>query len=165
MDRLHDILCDIPGYFEDIDAIGKWTQCEPEKKHFLAGFRKRVFASLETLYNWLWEWEKNFPASTYLISPKGLDPETSFPLPPSPFQSVIWFANPYRANELMTYNATRLLLARSLELSGVNIDQPTYTNVSDPLLPMEGTRHDVAIEICRWRIIISTVIDGVRGLS
>lgn len=149
LDKLHDMLCDIPGYLEEIDLLGKWTQEMPKKNESLAAFRKKVFASLDTLHNWRWEWEKDFPGSTYTISPRGLDPETSRPLPPSPFQSVIWFTNPYRANELMTYNVVRLLLTRLLELTGVNIDQPESPDFSDPLLPMEGARHDVAIEICR----------------
>lgn len=149
LDNLHDILCDIPGYLEDLDNLGNWPPGRTGKEDFLASVRKRILTSLESLYSWRWEWEKDFPASTYTISPNGLDPETSRPLPPSPFQSVIWFVNSYRANELMTYNAIRLILTRSLELSGLNPEVANTTIASDPLLPKEGTRHDVAIEICR----------------
>jgi hypothetical protein len=149
IDKLHDILCDIPGYLEDIDLLGKWTRDSSDKENFLTKLRERLLASLNALYSWRWEWEKDFPASTYSVSPNGLDPETSLPLPPSPFESVLWFVNPYRANELMTYNSIRVILTRSLQLIGINTDNPSSAYVSDPLLPMQGTRHDVAVETCR----------------
>lgn len=132
-----------------MDLLGKWSVNLLHKEEFLTRLRERLLASLQALYSWRWEWEKDFPASTYSVSPNDLDPETFLPLPPSPFESVLWFANPYRANELMTYNAIRVMLTRLLELIGVNTDNTESTYFSDPLLPMEGTRHDVAVEMCR----------------
>jgi hypothetical protein len=117
---------------------------------FKAAFCSRVLSVLEALYSWRWDWEQKFPNSTYLISPGDLDNKISLPLPPSPFKSIIWFASPTRAAELMTYNAIRLIATRALEMVGVQIDMPSSDiSISDPLLPMEGTRHDVAVEICR----------------
>lgn len=117
---------------------------------FKLAFCSRVFATLEALYSWRWDWEQKFPNSTSLISPANLDHETSLLLPPSPFKSIIWFTSPHRAAELMNYNAIRLIATRALEVVGVQIDMPSSNiPISDPLLPMEGTRHDVAVEICR----------------
>jgi hypothetical protein len=149
-DELQDILCDLPGFLEDIDKIMTWNPDELGREEFITAFCSRVFATLETLYSWRWDWELNFPNSTYLISPSDLDPVTPLPLPPSPFKSIIWCTSPHRAAELMNYNAIRLIATRTLEMAGVQIDIPSSDlPVSDPLLPMEGTRHDVAVEICR----------------
>lgn len=149
-DELQDILCDLPGFLEDIDKIMTWNPDELGREEFTTAFCSRGFATLETLYSWRWDWELNFPNSTYLISPSDIDLVTPLPLPPSPFKSIIWCTSPHRAAELMNYNAIRLIATRTLEMAGVQIDiSSSDLPVSDPLLPMEGTRHDVAVEICR----------------
>ncbi|EPS32070.1 hypothetical protein PDE_07029 [Penicillium oxalicum 114-2] len=149
-DELQDLLCDIPGHVEGVDQFLSWSTDERSKAEFRSALCARIFATLEALYSWRWKWEQEFPRSTYLIAPGGLDPETHQPLPPSPFSSVIWFSDPYRAGELMTYNAGRLIVTRALETIGVCIDTPPSDEPrNDPLLPMQGTRYDVAVEICR----------------
>lgn len=150
MDKLHDFLCDLPGLLDDVDKILAWNAEEPGKEDFRAAFYSRALAILKALYSWRWDWEQRFPNSTSLISPADIDSERSQPQPPSPFKSIIWFFNPDRAAELMNYNAIRLIATKALETVGLQMNTPT-TNipVSDPLLPIEGTRHDVAIEICR----------------
>jgi hypothetical protein len=150
LDELHDFLCDLPGITEDVDRILTWNSNESGMEEFKAAFCSRVLATLEALYSWRWDWEQKFPNSSSLISPTDLDHETSLVLPLSPFKSIIWFTSPHRAAELMNYNAVRLIATRALEVVGVQIDKPSSNiPISDPLLPMEGNRHDVAVEICR----------------
>lgn len=133
-----------------MDQVVRWPPDTPGLDEFKAAYGGRVFATLEGVYAWRWEWEKKFPNATYLIAPEDLDPETAMGLPPSPFQSIIWFENAYRATDLILYNCIRLIATRSLEISGIHIDVPlSETNSSDPLMPMQGTRHDVALEMCR----------------
>ncbi|KAJ5289480.1 uncharacterized protein N7443_009733 [Penicillium atrosanguineum] len=147
---LHDHLSDLPGFLEDMDRVVNWPADEPGLDDFKAAYGGRVYATLEAVYAWRWDWEQRFPHATYLISPKDLDPEATLGLPHSPFESIIWFPNGYRATELITYNCIRLIATRALEISGISIDIPlTEANSTDPLMPMQGTRHDVAIETCR----------------
>lgn len=127
-----------------------WPTHKPGLDDFKAAYSGRVYATLEAVYAWRWEWEQRFPNATYLISPKDLDAEVTSGLPHSPFQSIIWFSNAYRATELITYNCIRLIATKALEVSGISIDIPlSEVNSTDPLMPMQGTRHDVAVETCR----------------
>ncbi|KAJ5370292.1 uncharacterized protein N7496_006384, partial [Penicillium cataractarum] len=146
-EELQDLLCDLPGYLEDIDKIFTWNPKKSGKEELAKDLCSRVLTTLEALYAWRWDWEQKFPNSTYLISPRDLD-VSSIRLPPSPFESIIWFTSPHRAAELMTYNAIRLITTRTLEMFGIDMPSSDIF-ISDPLLPMEGTRHDVAVEICR----------------
>jgi hypothetical protein len=149
-DRLQDMMCDLPGFLEDIDRYLAWPPDKPGREEFKAAYCQRVSATLEALYTRRWDWQQKFPDATTLISPNDLDPEVSMPLPPSPFQTIVWFTDPYRAAELMTYNAIRLIMTRSLEMAGIQVDTSSSSvATSDPLLPMQGSRHDVAVEICR----------------
>ncbi|KAJ5684715.1 uncharacterized protein N7477_001060 [Penicillium maclennaniae] len=148
--HLHDYLSDLPGFLEDMDRVVNWPAYEPGLDDFKAAYGGRVYATLEAVYTWRWDWEQKFPNATYLISPKDLDAEVTLGLPHSPFQSIIWFSNAYRATELITYNCIRLIATRALEISGISIDIPlSEVNSTDPLMPMQGTRHDVAVETCR----------------
>lgn len=149
LEELQDLLCDLPGYLEEIDKLCAWNPNKSGREKSAKAFCSRVFTTLEALYCWRWDWERKFSNSTYLISPRDLD-ATSTLLPPSPFENIIWFTSPHRAAELMTYNAIRLITTRALEMFDVRVDMPSSNIlISDPLLPMEGNRHDVAVEICR----------------
>lgn len=149
-DELHDMLCNIPGLLEDMDQILLWPRAKPGREESKAAYGGRVFAALEELYSWRWDWQEKFPNAAYLISPNDLDPETSQPLPPSPFESIIWFHESYRATDLMTYNTIRLITTMALEIAGVHLDVHLLSpHMAGPLMPMEGARHDVAVEICR----------------
>lgn len=151
--HLQDHLSDLPGFLEDMDRVVNWPSNKPGLNEFKAAYGGRVYATLEAVYAWRWDWEQKFPNATYLISPEDLEAETTFRLPRSPFQSIVWFANAYRATELITYNCIRLIATRALEISGLTIDIPlSETNSTDPLMPMQGTRHDVAVETCRMMI-------------
>ncbi|KAJ5637674.1 hypothetical protein N7490_007553 [Penicillium lividum] len=150
VERLHDFLVDIPGILEEMERLLAWDPNLPGREEFKEKHCQRTFRTLEELYSWRWDWQREFSNSTYLIRPTDLDFEDSFLLPSSPFETVIWFSTPYRATELIMYNSIRLLLTMALETAGIDIEVPASVNgVNDPLLPMQGSRHDVAVEICR----------------
>lgn len=133
-----------------MDRVIQWPPDKPGLDEFKAACSGRIFATLEAVYAWRWEWEQKFPNSTYLIAPDNVDREAVLGLPPAPFKSIIWFASANRATELILYNCIRLVATRALEISGIHIDVPlSETNSTDPLMPMQGCRHDVAVEICR----------------
>lgn len=146
-DLLDDILCDIPGILEDLSAALSQHPNVPGNTEFTTWYIPRVLSTLEALYSWRWTWELEFPNSTFITTPVHSDSIQS--LPPSPFKSIIWFSNPHRATELILYNAMRLILTRSLEIAGLRQDTNQQQEVNDPLLPMEGNRHEIATEICR----------------
>ncbi|CAG8898353.1 unnamed protein product [Penicillium egyptiacum] len=148
-DLLHDILCDIPGKLQDQSDAILWDPNIPGKEDVTSRFISRVFSTFEALYSWRWSWESFFPYSTFTTKPIEYSSSDPISLPPSPFESVIWFSGPDRATELIVYNALRLILTRALQVAGVQLDNVQLEGVSDPLLPMQGSRNDVAIGICR----------------
>ncbi|CAG8022385.1 unnamed protein product [Penicillium olsonii] len=145
-DLLHDVLCDIPGILEDLSSALVRDPNVPGNLDFTSRFIPRVLSTLDTLYSWRWNWESQFPKSTFITNPIKYN---DIPLLPSPFKSIIWFANPHRATELIVYNAIRLILTRSLQIAGIQQEHFQPQVLSDPLLPMEGNRNDIATEICR----------------
>ncbi|CAG8936161.1 unnamed protein product [Penicillium salamii] len=147
-DTLHDVLCDIPGILEDLSGALSWTPNVPGNIEFTSWFIPQVLSTLESLYSWRWDWQSRFPNSTFITTPVeyGID---TISLPPSPFKSIIWFSDPNRATELIVYNALRLMLTRTLQIVGVQQEDIQLQGASDPLLPMEGNRNDIATEICR----------------
>lgn len=148
--QLHDYLCDLPGFLEDTDRAAQWPPDKPGLEEFKTAYCGRAFATLEAVYAWRWDWEQKFPNATYLVAPEDLDREAALGLPPAPFKSIIWFANAYRATELILYNCIRLIATRVLNISGVHIDVPlSEMDSTDPLMPMQGGKHDVAVEVCR----------------
>ncbi|KAJ5212591.1 uncharacterized protein N7498_004237 [Penicillium cinerascens] len=148
--HLHDHLSDLPGFLEDMDRVIQWPPGKPGLDEFKAACSRRIFATLQAVYAWRWKWEQKFPNSTYLIASDNVDREAVLGLPPAPFKSIIWFASANRATELILYNSIRLVATRALEISGIHMDVPlSGTNPTDPLLPMQGCRRDVAVEICR----------------
>ncbi|KAJ5335266.1 hypothetical protein N7452_007669 [Penicillium brevicompactum] len=146
-DLLDDILCDIPGILEDLSTALSQHPNVPGNTEFTTWYIPRVLSTLEAIYSWRWTWELEFPNSTFITTPVHSDSIQC--LPPSPFKSIIWFSNPHRATELILYNAMRLILTRSLEIAGLRQDTNQQQDVNDPLLPMEGNRHEIATEICR----------------
>lgn len=147
--ELHDIMVDVPGILEDIDRLVAWDPEVPGRKEFRDNYAHRVFETLNQLYSWYWDWLQKFPHATFTLQNTDLDPETALPLPQSPFESILWFTVPYRGTELITYNAIRLILMICLELLGLLSPTPPSPEKNDPLWPMQGTRHDIAVEICR----------------
>lgn len=148
-DLLQDIMCDIPGILQDQGEAALWHPSDPRKEEFTFVFIPRMLSILEVLYSWRWNWESQFPNSTFITTPIDYISSGPISLPPSPFKSVIWFQDPHRAVELIVYNAILLILIRALQIAGADLDNIQLEGFSDPLLPMQGNRNDIAIEICR----------------
>ncbi|KAJ5946676.1 hypothetical protein N7454_003515, partial [Penicillium verhagenii] len=149
-EKLHDFLVDVPGILEDMEHLSSWKEGVPGREEFAHNHCQRAFMTLQGLYAWRWEWQRQFPNATYPIRPTDLHPEDFSLLPSSPFETVIWFTEPSRATELIGYNAIWLIVTMALEKAGIDIEvSQSLSEVSDPLLPMQGNRHDVAVEICR----------------
>jgi hypothetical protein len=142
-------MCDIPGILQDQSDAILWRPSLPGKGEFTSGFIPRVLSTLEALDSWRWNWESRFPNSTFIAKPIEYNSSGPISLPPSPFDSVIWFRDPHRAVELIVYDAIRLILIRSLQIAGTDLENVQLGGFSDPLLPMQGTRNDIATEICR----------------
>jgi hypothetical protein len=148
-DLLHDIMCDVPGILQDQSEAILQDHNAPGNAELTSGFVPKVLSTLEALYSWRWDWEAQFPNSTFITQPPDYIYSGVSSLPPSPFQTVIWFRDPHRAVELIVYNALRLILIRSLQIAGVDPDHARLEGSNDPLLPMQGNRNDIATEICR----------------
>lgn len=105
---------------------------------------------LERLYAWRWEWEEEYGkhGAVFKVPMDELDP-TAFSWFPSeiPFKTVFWFSERYRSTELLNWMAVRLFLDRGLEIAGVEME--VLPHGDDPLLPMQGDRHDMAVDVCR----------------
>lgn len=142
-------MCDIPGIIQDQSDAVLWDPNVPGKDEFTSGFIPKVLSTIEALYSWRWNWQSRFPDTTFVTKPAVYSPSSSIALPKSPFDSVIWFRDPHRAIELMVYNAIRLILIRCLQIAGADLDKVQLGGINDPLLPMQGNRNDIAIEICR----------------
>ncbi|KAJ5610848.1 hypothetical protein N7510_007567 [Penicillium lagena] len=146
-DRVLDILCDIPGILEDYDrALDPMT---PNQAQFTAELCTKILSTMDALYNWRWAWQEEFPNATYLTVPNNASSPGSMQLPPSPFQTVIWFQDPLRATELSFYDSLLLILQGMCERFGIGMEPSFVPLMSDPLLPMQGTRMDTTREICR----------------
>lgn len=104
---------------------------------------------MDALYDWRWAWQDEFPDATYLTVPNNADSPGSKQLPPSPFQTVIWFHDPLRATELSFYDALLLILQSMCELFKISMEPSFAPLMSDPLLPTQGSRMDTTLEICR----------------
>ncbi|KAJ5116230.1 hypothetical protein N7456_000578 [Penicillium angulare] len=152
--HLFDQLSDCGGIIEDSDLFRAWSPDVPGKEQFRLTLARRVHLALEELFAWRWEWAKQFPDATYLVSISSLDPqEVSFLPSLCPFKTAIWFHNDHRATEMLMYNTCRLILQRALDELGEEMITPIPTpNPSDPLLPGQGNRHDIAVESCRMSI-------------
>ncbi|KAJ5527800.1 hypothetical protein N7513_011959 [Penicillium frequentans] len=150
IERLHDCLVNVPGIVEDMERLLAWDSDRPGRAEFKEKHCQQAFATLEGLYSWRWDWQREFPNATSLVRPIDIESEGFCLLPLSPFETVIWFDEHYRATELIVYNAIRLLLTMTLEKAGIDIEtHHSFDGVNDPLLPMQGSRHEVAVEICR----------------
>ena len=146
-DRLHDILCDFPGILEDYDRVIAWDPMIPGRAQFTAEFLAKILSTMDALYSWRWRWQEEFPDATYLTVPTDADSASSMQRPPSPFQTVIWFRDPLRATELSFYDSLLIIVQSLCELFDIGMEISPFA--SDPLLPMQGSRMDTVLEICR----------------
>ncbi|KAE8378020.1 hypothetical protein BDV26DRAFT_199045 [Aspergillus bertholletiae] len=153
IDDLHDILCDAPGLLEGVDSFraggGGVTRAE---------LCQKALAMLEELYVWRWKWEDTFPDASYVVSvDANMQVSTAVP---RPFDTVLWFYDFSRAQEVCLYDSVLLLVLRMCELLDC-LPQPVSTErANDPLLPMQGTRRDIAIEMLR---LVDYHLDCVQG--
>ncbi|GIJ87957.1 hypothetical protein Asppvi_006873 [Aspergillus pseudoviridinutans] len=148
IDYIHDVFCDIPGLLEDLDKVIAWDPDIPGRDEFLGQVRQNALSILEILYSWRCKWQEDNPDTAFFIpsSNSGSDG-----LPPSPFKTVIWFTDPYRANELIVYDSVLLIVLKAAEALGLNLGGPhsSMTSSSDLLHPVPSNRKEVAIEVCR----------------
>ncbi|GIC87264.1 uncharacterized protein Aud_003648 [Aspergillus udagawae] len=148
IDYLHDVFSDIPGLLENLDRVTAWSPNIPGRDEFLGQVRQNALSILEILYSWRCKWQEDNPDTAFFIpsSNSGSDG-----LPPSPFKTVIWFTDPYRANELIVYDSVLLIVLKAAEGLGLNLGEPhsSMTNPSDLLPPIQSNRNEVAIEVCR----------------
>jgi hypothetical protein len=148
IDYLHDVFCDIPGLLEGLDQVIAWGPNTPGRDGFLRQVRQNALSTLEILYAWRCKWQEDNPDAAYSIpsSDSGSDG-----LPPSPFQTVIWFTDPYRANELIVYDSVLLIVLKAAEGLGLNLggSHSSMGNSSDVLLPIQSNRKEVAVEVFR----------------
>jgi hypothetical protein len=121
----------------------------PSKAQVTEELCAKILSTVDALYNWRWAWQAEFPDATYLTVPNTADSPGSMKLPPSPFQTVIWFRDPLRATELGFYDSLLLILQSMCEWFGISMEPSFAPLMSDPLLPLQGTRMDTALEICR----------------
>ncbi|RHZ63010.1 hypothetical protein CDV55_106098 [Aspergillus turcosus] len=148
IDYLHDVFCDIPGLLEDLDKVIAWDPDMPGRDEFLGQVRQNTLSTLEILYSWRCKWQEDNPDTAFFIpsSNSGSDG-----LSPSPFQTVIWFTDPYRANELIVYDSVLLIVLKAAEGLGLNLGEShsSMKNWNDSLLPIQSNRKEIAIEVCR----------------
>jgi hypothetical protein len=87
-------------------------------------------------------------------------------LPPSPFKTVIWFTDPYRANELIVYDSVLIIVLKAAERLGLNLGEShsSMANPSDLLLPIQSNRNEVAIEVCRTVDYHPLPAEELRGI-
>ncbi|KAJ5740844.1 hypothetical protein N7493_000716 [Penicillium malachiteum] len=151
VEEVYDFLVHAPGVIEDMDRLDTWDPNVPGKEEFRAGHIQRTFDVLEAAYAWRWRWEQRFSDSVFMVPTADLNPDQFSYIPSwSPFEQVLWFDERPRATELMNYSVARLIAMKALQRAGVEVAcilQPEP--IALPLLPMEGSRHDVAVEICR----------------
>ncbi|GAB1201080.1 hypothetical protein APSETT444_010467 [Aspergillus pseudonomiae] len=157
IDCLHDIMCDAPGLLEAVDAFlvgGDETA--------RIGLCRKALSMLEELYVWRWKWEETFPGASYLVS-ADRNVQGS-PLPstsaPRPFETVLWFHDFSRAQELCMYDSTLLLVLKMYQFLACHPEPTRKESTSDPLLPAQGTRRDIAIEILR---MVDYHLDCLQG--
>ncbi|KAF7161926.1 hypothetical protein CNMCM5623_007341 [Aspergillus felis] len=148
IDYLHDVFCDIPGLLEDLDQVIAWDPDIPGRDEFLDQVRQNALSILEILYSWRCKWQEDYPDTAFFIPSIN---SGSDGLPPSPFRTVIWFTDPYRANELIVYDSVLLIVLKAAEGLGLNLGEShsSMTNPRDLLLPIQSNRKEVAIEVCR----------------
>lgn len=156
--QLHDVLCDIPGLMEDVDAM-----LESEKLGHDASFDKfllqdKVLNSINQIAVIRWQWEAMYPkACTETPTTPGSCLSTNDQGQPL-FPTYLEFEDMDRAADVLSFNAYRLMLYALSDSVGLT-DMSILSNSqqcnrkgpgSNPLvLPGQGDRVAHALEICR----------------
>jgi hypothetical protein len=153
LDRIVDVLCCIPGIFEDKDWLSNLYYASSKSEvavSTLGDLKDRVGSLLDQLYRFRWAWEASYPSVCYEVP----EPRES---PFSP--SVLHFASLTRANEVTLYNATLMILLHLADELAVPLPDAATLMVADGPLPpstnplrLPGTGDSpraAASEICR----------------
>ncbi|KAG5964130.1 hypothetical protein E4U57_005577 [Claviceps arundinis] len=170
---LMDVFVDIPGIVEDADRLKEevakmkmgLTSAE-EVDALRTKVQNKVLASIHSLSEYRWKWEDMYPRVCWKTRINAantlcLDDEGN-PL----FDTCLNFVGMKRTLEILFYNASRLLLFRLCDLTGVH--EAASTNLEhvwqrhgpflNPLLlPGMGTPEAHALEICR---IVDYLMNG-----
>ncbi|KAE8327072.1 hypothetical protein BDV39DRAFT_205203 [Aspergillus sergii] len=155
IDCLHDTMCDAPGLLEAVDSfmVGGDEMARP-------GLCEKAIAMLEELYTWRWKWQRTYPDASYIISVDVSMQESTSTSIPRPFETILWFHDFSRAQELCFYGSILLIVLRMCEFLHCRPDPTSKESINDPLLPMEGSRRDIAIEILR---MVDYHLDCLQG--
>ncbi|GFG14800.1 hypothetical protein IFM61392_08643 [Aspergillus lentulus] len=147
IDYLHDVFCDIPGLLEDVDQVIASNPNIPGRDGFLLQVRQNPLSTLEILYAWRCKWQEDHHDAVFFIPSSN---SWSDGLPPSPFQTVIWFTDPYRAHELIVYDSVLLIVLKAAKGLGLNLGGSHFSiaHSSDVLLPIQSNRKEIAVEVC-----------------
>jgi len=147
--RVQDIMCNVPGLFEDFDSLLAPSTC-PETYTFQLRFESlaaNIKHHLLLLSDWRVQWEQNYP---------GICHEQTSYYPESPFPTALHYQDLEAVNGLMLYDALYINIAElGMSLLGPDFDyrQPSMvtkfacTNLQ--LNPPGASLYDTAIEICR----------------
>ena len=148
-------MCDAPGLLEAVDSFmiaGDETA--------RAGLCQKALAMLDELYTWRWKWQHTFPDASYIVSVDVNMQESASTSAPRPFETILWFHEFSRAQELCLYNSILLLVLRMCEFLHCHPDPMSKASMNDPLLPREGTKRAIAMEILR---MVDYHLDCLQG--
>ncbi|KAH8807960.1 hypothetical protein F5884DRAFT_833615 [Xylogone sp. PMI_703] len=159
-DYFQDILCDVPGFLEDNQKIQQLETSGADTTHLLHILRNRLNISLNTLYSLRWKWEHDYPQVCYEVIPLESETICLDTTGKLLFPSTFHFRNVRRAIEIGLYNTALLFHLDLLESLGghsspdterliLAIESSIHQPTNPLLLPGQGTRIDVAREICR----------------
>ena len=181
--RVQDILCDIPGFLEDILEIEtlRANGSGITINRHVAALRVKVAAAIEQLSDLRWQWEDEFPGVCYEVTTRPgstlcVD-DSGEPL----FQTVLFFRRLDCAMEILRFNAMFLILYNVLSLTGadtlsVSTERKTVLSDHSPIQPSANTTanalinpgewaslDDLALEICR--LVDYCLHDTFNGLG
>jgi len=109
-DYLQDILCDIPGFREDLNILYLPSTSFDEASRIHGELCRKTAEALHDLYALKRRWESRFPDVCYEVAANisgrlSIDGNTS-----TLFLTVIYFRDLERASEINLYNTIQLLL-------------------------------------------------------
>jgi hypothetical protein len=144
---VQDIMCDVPGLFEDYDNLFV-SDMSPEKyKLRFESLKANINHHIRLLSDWRALWEQTYPSICHEQAPLFLQ---------SPFSTVLHYQDLEAVNGLMLYNALYIRIAQlGMRLMGSNYDyqqvaiHPEFDCKNRLLKPPGVSLYDAAIEICR----------------
>lgn len=166
--RLHDIYCDIPGFFEDADTISARRAVDGIDKDLL---QLRLGSSLEQLCQVRRQWDEQNPGACWERAPTAATSLSLDNLGMPLFDTILVFRDTDLAIEALQFAVIVLLLrsaARTaciafppLDLTCLSGATPSSSNTL--LMPGWGTREQEALETCRIVDYLLLGEDKARG--